>query len=83
MLKVYLQMNTKLMTEQFTIELADNGMTVKAEDYFEVFENTHTSNSNFKDNVYFQLGKLFYATIEQAMNKLVENKVKMKIEITK
>ena len=71
------------MTEQFTIELADNGMTVKAEDYFEVFENTHTNNSNFKDNVYFQLGKLFYATIEQAMNELRGNKVKMKIEITK
>ena len=83
MLKVYLQMNTKLMTEQFTIELADNGMTVKAEDYFEVFENTHTVYSNSKDNVYFQLGKLFYATIEQAMNELIENKVKMKIEITK
>lgn len=83
MLKVYLQMNTKLMTEQFTIELADNGMTVKAEDYFEVFENTHTINSNIKDNVYFQLGKLLYSTIKQGMDELVENKVKMKIEITK
>lgn len=83
MLKVYLQMNTKLMTEQFTIELADNGMTVKAEDYFEVFENTHTNYSYSKDNIYFQLGKLLYSTIEQGMNELVENKVKMKIEITK
>lgn len=71
------------MTEQFTIELADNGMTVRAEEYFEVFENTHTDNSNFKDNVYFQLGKLLYSTIEQGMNELIENKVKMKIEITK
>ena len=63
--------------------IADNGMTVKAEDYFEVFENTHTINSNIKDNVYFQLGKLLYSTIKQGMDKLVENKVKMKIEITK
>lgn len=72
------------MTEEFIIETADNGMTVKAEEYFEVFENTHMdNNSNSKDNVCFQLGKLLYSTIEQAMNELGENKVKMKIEITK
>ena len=72
------------MTEQFTIEAADNGMTVRADEYFEVFENTHMdNNSNSKDNVCFQFGKLLYSTIEQAMNELCENKVKMKIEITK
>ena len=26
------------MTEEFIIEAADNGMTVRAEEYFEVFE---------------------------------------------
>lgn len=71
------------MTEEFIIGAADNGMTVKAEEYFEVFENTHMDNSESKDNVCFQLGKLLYSTIEQAMNELCENKVKMKIEITK
>lgn len=72
------------MTEEFIIEAADNGMTVRAEEYFEVFENTHMdNNSNSKDNVCFQLGKLLYSTIEQAMNELCENKVKMKIEINK
>ena len=71
------------MTEEFIIEAADNGMTVKAEEYFEVFENAHMDNRESKDNVCFQLGKLLYSTIEQAMNELCENKVKMKIEITK
>lgn len=71
------------MTEEFIIGAADNGMTVRAEEYFEVFENTHMDNSESKDNVCFQLGKLLYSTIEQAMNELCENKVKMKIEITK
>lgn len=71
------------MTELFTIELADNGMTVRAEEYFEVFENTHMDNSNSKDNVCLHLGKLLYSTIVQGMNELCENKVKMKIEITK
>lgn len=71
------------MTEEFIIEAADNGMTVKAEEYFEVFENTHMDNRESKDNICLQLGKLLYSTIEQAMNELGENKVKMKIEITK
>lgn len=71
------------MTEEFIIGAADNGMTVRAEEYFEVFENTHMDNRESKDNVYSQLGKLLYSTIEQAMNELCENKVKMKIEITK
>lgn len=71
------------MTEEFIFEAADNGMTVRAEEYFEVFENTHMDNSESKDNVCFQLGKLLYSTIEQAMNELCENKVKMKIEINK
>lgn len=71
------------MTEEFIIGAADNGMTVRAEEYFEVFENTHMDNRESKDNVCFQLGKLLYSTIEQAMNELCENKVKMKIEITK
>lgn len=52
------------MTEEYIIEAADNGMTVRAEEYFEVFENTHVdNNSNSKDNVCFQLGKLFHDTI--------------------
>lgn len=36
------------MTEEFIIEAADNGMTVKAEEYFEVFENTHMDKVNPK-----------------------------------
>ena len=71
------------MTEEYIIEAADNGMTVRGEEYFEVFENTHMdNNSKSKDNVCFQLGKLFYNTIEQTMNELIKNKVKVKIEIT-
>ena len=71
------------MTEEFIIEAADNGMTVRAEEYFEVFENTHVdNNSNSKDNVCFQLGKLFHDTIEQTMNEIPTNIVRMKIEIT-
>ena len=71
------------MTEEFIIEASDNGMTVRAEEYFEVFENTHVdNNSNSKDNVYFQLGKLFHDTIEQTMNGIPTNRVRMKIEIT-
>ena len=71
------------MTEEYIIEAADNGMTVRGEEYFEVFENTHMeNNSNSKDNVCFQLGKLFYNTIEQTMNGIPANRVRMKIEIT-
>lgn len=71
------------MTEEYIIEAADNGMTVRGEEYFEEFENTHMdNNSNSRDNVCFQLGKLFYNTIEQTMNELIKNKVKVKIEIT-
>ena len=71
------------MTEEYIIELADNGMTVRGEDYFEVFENTHMdNNSNSKDNVCSQLGKLFHDTIEQTMNEIPTNRVRMKIEIT-
>ena len=58
-------------------------MTVRGEEYFEVFENTHVdNNSNSKDNVCFQLGKLFYSSIKSAMDELIKNKVKVKIEIT-
>lgn len=71
------------MTEEYIIEAADNGMTVRGEEYFEVFENTHMdNNSNSKDNVCFQLGKLFYSSIKSAMDELIKNKVKVKIEIT-
>lgn len=67
------------MTEEFIIEAADNGMTVRVEEYFEVFENTHMDNSESKDNICLHLGKLLYSTIEQAMNELCENKVKIEI----
>ena len=71
------------MTEEYIIEAADNGMTVRGEEYFEVFENTHMdNNSKSKDNVCFQLGKLFHDTIEQTMNGIPTNRVRMKIEIT-
>lgn len=70
------------MTEEYIIEAADNGMAVRAEDYFEVFENTHIGDENSKDNVFCQLGKLFHDTIEQTMNEIPTNRVRMKIEIT-
>lgn len=71
------------MKVEYIIEAADNGMTVRAEEYFEVFENTHMdNNSNSKDNVYCQLGKLFHDTIEITMNEIPTNRVRMKIEIT-
>ena len=74
------------MTEEFIIEAADNGMTVRAEDYFEVFENSHidiNSTSKGKGNVYYQLGKLLHTTLEDAMNEMMENKVKLTINIEK
>lgn len=71
------------MTEEYIIEAADNGMTVRGEEYFEVFEKTHMdNNSNSKDNVCFQFGKLFYSIIEQTMNGIPTNRIRMKIEIT-
>ena len=33
------------MTEEYIIELADNGMTAKGDEYFEVFEDNYMNNS--------------------------------------
>lgn len=70
------------MTEEYIIEAADNGMTVRAEEYFEVYEDNYMNNSDSRDNVYSKLGKLFYSSIKSAMDELIKNKVKVKIEIT-
>ena len=70
------------MTEEYIIELADNGMTAKGDEYFEVYEDNYMNNSYSKDNVYSKLGKLFYSSIKSAMDELIKTKVKVKIEIT-
>lgn len=66
---------------------ADNGMMVEVLDEenpsVEVYEDTHIVGGNSKDNIIRQFGKLFYSEVEYAMEELICNKVKVKIEITK
>ena len=58
-------------------------MIVKGDEYVVVYENTHDKNSNSTDNVAHQLGMFAYAELQSAMNELICNKLKVRIEITK
>lgn len=70
------------MTTTMIIQAADNGILVNCEDWVHVIEDTHVENGADKDNLFKELGKLFYGEIECAMNRDITNTVKVKIEIT-
>ena len=71
------------MTTELTIQAADNGMLVSGEDFVQVIENTHNADGVGYDNIIQELGKLLHDEIIAAMNREIENIVKVKIEITK
>ncbi len=71
------------MTTELTIQAADNGMIVVGEDFVQVIENTHNADGVGYDNIITELGKLLHDEIIAAMNREIENIVKVKIEITK
>lgn len=71
------------MTTGLTVQAADNGMLVSGEDFVQVIENTHNADGVGYDNIIQELGKLLHDEIIAAMNREIENIVKVKIEITK
>ena len=76
-------MKTNYMTTEFTIQAADNGMTVSGEELVQVIENTHVINGTGYDNLIHELGRIFYGEILDAMNAMLANNVRVKIEISK
>lgn len=71
------------MTSEMTVRDADNGMMVEGEDFAYVFEDTHIIKGVDKDNLIYNLGKLFYEDLTQAMEQEMSSKVRVKMEITK
>lgn len=71
------------MITEYTIQAADNGMLISGEEMVLAIENTHIINGTGYDNLIHELGKLFYGDILNAMNGMIANNVKVKIEITK
>lgn len=71
------------MTTELTIQAADNGMLVGADDWVSVIENTHKEDGTGYDNLTYELGKIFYDEIIAAMNREIASVVRVKIEITK
>lgn len=71
------------MTEELTIQAADNGMLVATDEWVAVVENTHTRNEEANDNLITELGKIFHGIINGGMNQMTANIVRVKIEITK
>lgn len=71
------------MTTELTVQAADNGMLVSGEDFVQVIENTHKADGVGYDNIINELGKLLHDEIIAAMNREIENVVRLKIEITK
>ncbi len=71
------------MTEELTIQAADNGMLVSSDEWTAVIENTHSRNEETNDNLIAELGKIFHGIINENMNQMMANIVRVKIEITK
>ena len=71
------------MTTELTVQAVDNGMLVSGEDFVQVIENIHNKDGVGYDNIIQELGKLLHDEINAAMNREIENIVKVKIEITK
>ncbi len=71
------------MTTEMTIHDVGNGMMVEGEDFAYVFENTHITKGVDKDNLIYNLGKLFYEDLAQAIEQEMSSKVRVKMEITK
>ena len=71
------------MTEEYTIQAADNGMLVSSEDWVSVIENTHNTDGVGNDNLIKELGKILHEAILHTMNSELANIVRVKIEIDK
>lgn len=71
------------MKDVFTIHQADNGITMKYDEYSQVIEYTHNPDGNGKDNLYLNLGRYLYCLIECAMNREAANNVQVELNITK
>lgn len=71
------------MTEEYTIQAADNGMLVSSEDWVSVIENTHNADGVGNDNLIKELGKILHEAILHTMNTELANIVRVKIEIDK
>lgn len=66
------------MTDEIVITHANNGFIVESEDYIQVIENTQK-----KEYVIKELGKIFHDLLLNTMNAELANRVKVKIEIIK
>lgn len=71
------------MTEEYTIQAADNGMLVSTDEWVGVIENTHVDKGTGNENLIKELGKIFHDAIRYAMDSELANIVRVKIEIDK
>jgi hypothetical protein len=71
------------MTEEYTIQAADNGMLVSTDEWVGVIENTHVDKGTGNENLIKELGKIFHDAILHTMNTEWTNIVRVKIEIDK
>lgn len=71
------------MTEEYTIQAADNGMLVSSDDWVSVIENTHVDKGTGNENLIRELGKILHEAILNTMNRELVNIVRVKIEIDK
>lgn len=69
------------MKDEWTIEQADNGMIVRASDFVQVIEDSHTDNSKNRDNLIKELGNMLYADIIQVMDGEITNIVNVTIKV--
>lgn len=63
--------------------MADNGMIVSEDDYTTVIENSHKKDGGGRENLYRELGKIFYSEISHVMEQETALTVKVKLEINK
>ncbi len=69
------------MKDEWTIEQADNGMIVRASDFVQVIEDSHTDNSKSRDNLIKELGNMLYEDIRQVMDGEITNIVNVTIKV--
>lgn len=72
----------KLMTEDITIHLADNGIMMTGEEFVQVIEDTHNTDGIGHDHVIKELGKLLHDDIMCVADNELTNIIKVRIEIT-
>lgn len=68
------------MKTKLTIEQADNGMIVRADENVTVIENTHSTATGKKDNLIHELGRIFFLHVSSVMNEELTNKVEVEID---